>query len=148
MKNISALILLITTLAYMGCTETEYEKVTFPTTVVTGEYVVDLNLPDLDITDHQHIRVYNTSSSADSLWVEDNDFFESMVRVKFDGNNKFSVVNGVDILSGINVNITGEVYPEKDSIHVEWTYLDVDIGLGEDDYLVTANGILYNGFTN
>lgn len=148
MKNISALIILITALAYMGCTETESEKVTFPTTAVTGEYVVELNIPDLDVTDHQHIRVYNTSFSTDSLWVEDHDFFETLVRVKFDGNNKFSVTNGVDVLSGIHVNIAGEVFPEKDSVHVEWTYLDVDIGLGEDDYLVTANGILYNGFTN
>jgi hypothetical protein len=148
MKNISALIIVIMALAFVGCTETEFEKVAIPTNSVTGEFVVELNLPDLDITDHQHILIYNTAGSKDSIWVEDHDFFESMVRVKYDGNNKFSVTNGIDILHGASVNIKGEVFPEKDSIHVEWTYLQVDIGLGDDDYLVTANGILYNGITN
>jgi hypothetical protein len=131
-----------------SCTETEFDKVTFPYTHVTGEYVMEFELPSLDITDQQHLWVFNTANSADSLWVEDHDFFQTQVRVKWDGNNKFSATNGVDILSGLSVDITGEVFPENDSIHVEWTYYDADIGLGEDDYVVTASGVRYNGITN
>jgi hypothetical protein len=131
-----------------GCTETEFDKVTLPTTDIGGEYVTTLELGALGITDVQHIRLFNTSFGTDSLWVEDLDFFESQVRVKLNDDNTFGVTNGIDILNGADVNITGKVFPENDSIHVEWTYLQVDIGLGPDDYVVTANGVLYNGITN
>lgn len=131
-----------------GCTETEFDKVVLPTTDVAGEYVVTLELAALDITDEQHIRVFNTSAGGDSLWIEDLDFFESQVKVALNDDNTFGITNGVDILYGVDVNITGKVFPENDSIHVEWTYLQVDIGLGPDDYTVVANGVLYNGITN
>lgn len=147
-RNIKTVLSSIVIFLSAGCTDTEFKKVTLPTTGISGEYVVTLNLEALDITDVQHIRVFNTASSTDSLWVEDHDFFETQVRVKWDGNNTFGIVNGVDILSGINVNIAGEVFPASDSIHVEWTYLQVDIGLGPEDYVVQADGVLYNGITN
>jgi hypothetical protein len=140
--------LLVAMVLLWSCTETEFDKVVLPTTDVAGEYVVTLELQELDITDEQHIRVFNTSSSWDSLWIEDLNFFGSQVKVALNDDNTFGITNGVDIFSGANVNITGKVFPENDSIHVEWTYLQVDIGLGLDDYLVVANGVLYTGLTN
>lgn len=131
-----------------GCTETEFDKVLLPTSDIGGEYVVDLELPALDITDVQHIRLFNTAAGGDSLWVEDRDFFESQVKVALNDDNTFGITNGKDILFGADVNIAGQVFPENDSIHVEWTYLQVDIGEGPKDYVVTANGVLYNGITN
>lgn len=131
-----------------SCTETEFDKVVLPTTEVAGEYVVTLELPALDITDVQHIRIFNTSSSFDSLWIEDANFFGTQVRVGLNDDNTFGITNGLDILGDISVDVTGRIFPENDSIHVEWTYKDVDIGLGEDDYQVIANGVLYNGLTN
>ena len=62
-----------------SCTETEFDKVVLPTTDVAGEYVVTLELPALDVTDVQLIRVFNTASSFDSLWIEDPDFFGTQV---------------------------------------------------------------------
>ncbi len=128
-----------------SCTETEFDKVVLPTTDVAGEYVVTLELPALDVTDVQLIRVFNTASSFDSLWIEDPDFFGTQVKVGLNDDNTFGITNGVDILSGISLDITGKVFPEKDSIHIEWLYKDVDIGLGEDDYQVIANGVVYDG---
>ena len=141
-------ILFSTFLFLFGCTETEFDKVTLPTTGVAGEYATIVELDAFEISEEHHIRVYNTALSTDSLWVEDHDFFQTQVRVKYDGANKFSITQGVDILSGIEVNINGEVFPENDSIHVEWEYLQVDIGEGPADYVVTADGTLYNGITN
>jgi hypothetical protein len=138
----------IVALLYLGCTETEFDKVTLPTTDIAGEYVVTLELPAFGISEEHNIRVFNTAYSTDSLWVEDHDFFETQVRVKRDGANKFSVTQGTDLFSGIEVNINGEIFPEKDSIHVEWEYLQVDFGDGPEDYVVTGNGVLYNGLTN
>lgn len=131
-----------------SCTETEFDKVLLPTTEVAGEYVVTLELEALDITDEQHIRLFNTAAGGDSLWLEDLNFFESQVKVALNDDNTFGIINGVDILYGVDVHVTGQVFPEKDSIHVEWTYLQVDIGLGPEDYHVVADGVLYNGITN
>ena len=131
-----------------SCTETEFDKVLLPTSEIGGEFVVALELKPLDITDVQHIRVFNTAAGGDSLWVEDHDFFESQVKVILNGDNTFGITNGRDILNDAAVNISGQVFPENDSIHIEWTYLQVDIGLGPDDYVVEANGVRYNGLTN
>jgi hypothetical protein len=147
-RIISAILYSAVVMLLANCTETDFKKVTLPTTAISGEYVVALNLAALDITDEQHIRVFNTTFSTDSLWVEDADFFETQVRVKWNGDHTFGVSNGVDIWSGIDVDINGEVFPANDSIHVEWTYKQVDIGLGPEDYVVTADGVLYNGITN
>jgi hypothetical protein len=130
---------------FWSCTETEYDKEIIPTTEASGEYVVELELPALDIIDVQHIHVFNTASSFDSLWIADFDFFGTQVKVGLNDDNTFGVTNGVDILSGITVDVTGKVFPEKDSIHVEWLYRDVDLGDGEQDYEVIANGVLYTG---
>lgn len=148
--NMKKNITLLSAVAFLlwSCTETEFDKVLLPTSEVGGEYVVTLELASLDITDVQHIRVFNTSAGGDSLWVEDHDFFESQVKVSLNDDNTFGITNGRDILNDARVNITGQVFPEKDSIHVEWTYLQVDIGLGPDDYVVEANGVRYNGLTN
>lgn len=142
------IILFLFSLLFFGCTETTFDKEVLSTAKVTGEYVTTMELEALDIAEDHNIRIYNTSFSSDSLWVEDHDFFQTQVRVAYDGEQKFSITNGTDILSGIRVNITGEVFPDNDSIHVEWTYLQVDIGEGEQDYVVTADGVLYNGITN
>ena len=136
---------LLATVLFWSCTETEYDKEIIPTTEASGEYVVELELPALDIIDVQHIHVFNTASSFDSLWIADFDFFGTQVKVGLNDDNTFGVTNGVDILSGITVDVTGKVFPEKDSIHVEWLYMDVDLGDGEQDYEVIANGVLYTG---
>lgn len=131
-----------------SCTEPDFDKILLPTSDIGGEYVVDLELESLGITDVQNIRLFNTAAGGDSLWIEDLNFFESQVKVSLNEDNTFGITNGRDILNDASVNITGQVFPEKDSIHVEWTYLQVDIGEGPNDYVVTANGVLYNGLTN
>lgn len=138
----------IAALLVWSCTETEFDKILLPTSDIGGEYVVTLELEAFDITDVQHIRVFNTAAGGDSLWVEDPDFFESQVKVILNDDNTFGVTGGWDILNGVDVDITGAVFPEKDSIHVEWKYLQVDLGDGPDDYVVTADGVLYNGLIN
>lgn len=144
MKN-TIYLLLFTALA--SCQEIEVEKKVLPNVHVAGEWVVDLELTQpFAASDHQVIRIYNTANSSDSLWVEDADFFESKVRVKWDGANGFSAEGAEDILHGEIVNISGQVFPDKDSIHVEWRYLQG--GDPADDYVVVANGVLYNGLTN
>ena len=131
-----------------SCTEMEFDKVLLPTSDIGGEYVVNLELEALGITDVQHIRLFNTAAGGDSLWVEDLNFFETQVKVGLNDDNTFGITNGKDILNDTDVNITGQVFPEMDSVHVEWTYLQVDIGEGPKDYVVEANGVLYNGITN
>lgn len=135
-------------LTQLGCTEeNDFEKVVLPYTEIVGEYVVDLDLTQpFEFHDQQTIIISNTAASNDSLWIEDANFFESKVRVKLTG-NKFSVIEGEDILHGEIVNITGEVFPEKDSVHVEWRYLQMT-GDPADDYIVQAHGVLFNGLTN
>lgn len=133
--------------ALFSCQEIEVEKKSVPAADVVGEWVVDLELTQPFATsDQQVIRIYNTANSTDSLWVEDADFFESKVRVKWDGADGFSAEGAEDILHGEVVNITGKIFPEKDSIHVEWRYLQG--GDPADDYVVVGNGVLYNGLTN
>jgi hypothetical protein len=142
------IILPIFALIVFGCTETEGEKTVFPTTHVTGEYALELELTQpIQAHSEETVRIYNTANSTDSLWIEDEDFFESKVRVKWNGDNTFSIEQGDDILLGEVVNITGEVFPANDSIHIEWRYLQ---GTGDpaDDYVVVGNGVLFNGFTN
>ncbi|HLT80390.1 MAG TPA: lipid-binding protein, partial [Cyclobacteriaceae bacterium] len=74
-----------------SCTETEFDKVLLPTTEVAGEYVVTLELEALDITDEQHIRLFNTAAGGDSLWLEDLNFFESQVKVALNDDNTFGI---------------------------------------------------------
>jgi hypothetical protein len=132
---------------FSRCTETEGEKIVLPTAGITGEYVVVLELTQpFEAESEQHILIYNTANGFDSLWVEDHNFFESKVKVKWDGANSFSAEAGEDIFHGEVVNIAGQIFPEKDSIHVEWRYLQG--GEPEDDYVVVANGVLHNGLTN
>lgn len=57
--------------------------------------------------------------------------------------NKFSIEGGDDIIHGEIVNITGEVFPANDSVHVEWRYLQG--GDPADDYVIIANGHRYTG---
>jgi hypothetical protein len=146
MKKIALLIAVITVL-FWSCADTtiNVKKQVFPYTNVVGEYVVALELTQpFAASDHQHILIYNTTSSLDSLWIEDRDFFDSKVEVKWDGSNAFSITNGNDLAHGEVVNITGQVFPEKDSVHVEWRYLQ---GTGDpnDDFVVTADGSIYDG---
>ena len=130
-----------------GCTEQDPEKVVLPTVGIAGEYVVVLELKQpFEASDQQNIQIYNTANGFDSLWIEDHNFFESKVKVKWDGANSFSAEEGEDVLHGEIVNITGQIFPERDSIHVEWRYLQG--GDPEDDYVVEANGVLYNGLDN
>ncbi|UII20181.1 hypothetical protein [Fulvivirga ligni] len=148
MKKITKMIsvLSIGILAW-GCTENEYDKVVLPYTNVVGEYVVDMHLSQpFVVDDHVTIVISNTAAAEDSLWLEDANFYESKVRVKMEG-NKFFTTEGDDLLHGEVVNIEGEVFPEKDSIHVEWRYLQMSGDPG-DDYVVEANGVIYNGITN
>jgi hypothetical protein len=135
---------------FWSCADTNInvKKQTFPYTEVSGEYSVALELTGAaTASDHQHILIYNTASGLDSLWIEDRDFFDSKVEVKWDGSHLFAVTNGNDLAHGEIVNITGTVFPEQDSVHVEWRYLQ---GTGDpnDDYVVTADGSLYNGLKN
>ena len=132
---------------FAACQDDEVKKQEFSYTPIVGEYDVHLELTQpSEASGHETIRIYNTANSMDSLWVEDDSFFESQVKVKWTGGNTFSVENGHDIIHGEVVNITGTIFPEKDSIHVEWRYLQG--GAPEDDYVVVANGVLYNGLTN
>ncbi len=131
----------------LSCTETEFDKVVTSSTSISGEYDVSLDLTQpFTASGHETIRIYN-SANSDSLWIEDADFFESQVRVSWTGDNTFSITSGEDIIHGELVNITGEIFPATDSIHVEWRYLQ---GTGDeaDDYVVVAKGVLYNGITN
>lgn len=148
MKTITKMISVLSIgLLAMGCTENEYDKVVLPYTNVVGEYVVDMHLSQpFEVDDHVTIIISNTAAAEDSLWLEDANFYESKVRVKMDG-NKFFVTEGDDLLHGEVVNIEGEVFPEKDSIHVEWRYLQMSGDPG-DDYVVEANGVIFNGITN
>lgn len=141
-------VLAMAAVAVWSCAEPDFDKVLLPTSDIGGEYVVTLELAAFDITDVQHIRIFNTAAGGDSLWVEDLDFFESQVKVSLNDDNSFGITGGRDILNDVEVNITGMVFPENDSIQVEWTYLQVDLGDGPEDYVVTANGVLYNGLTN
>lgn len=146
MKKTVAFLLAVVTL--YACTETEGEKIVLPTSKITGEYVVNLELTQpFEASAEETIRVYNTANSADSLWVEDEAFYDSKVRVKWDGNTKFFVEEGNDIAHNEIVTISGEIFPANDSIHVEWRYHQ---GTGDpaDDFVVFANGVLYNGLTN
>jgi hypothetical protein len=146
MKKTIAFLLSAVTL--YACTETEGEKTVFPTTIVTGEYALELELTQpFEAASEETVRIYNTANSKDSLWIEDEAFFDSKVKVKWNGDNTFSIEEGEDIAHGEVVNITGEIFPAKDSLHIEWRYLQ---GTGDpaDDFVVVGNGVLFNGFTN
>lgn len=127
--------------------ENDFKKVTFPYTDVVGEYVVNLELTQpFAASDVNTIIISNTAANNDSLWIEDGGFFESKVRVNRE-DMTFSVTEGHDLFYGETVNIQGQVFPENDSIHVEWRYLQMT-GDPADDYVVEANGVLYNGIDN
>jgi hypothetical protein len=132
----------------MSCTdEGDVDKVTFPYTQLVGTYVVDMDLTQpFEVSEEHSILLSNTAAQeGDSLWLIDPDFFDSRVKVAWEGNT-FSTTEGVDLINGEIVNVQGEVFPEQDSIHVEWRYLQG--GAPEEDYIVIANGVLYNGITN
>ena len=115
-----------------------------PFTPATGEFDATFELTGADeATGHANFRIYNTSGSTDSLWIDDENFFESKVKVKWDGANNFSIEEGVDVYNGEVVNITGELFPEKDSVHVQWRYIQG--GDPADDYYVEAGGRRYTG---
>ncbi len=147
MKNILAICFLFLILLVGGsCADTDIDvkKQVFSYSTISGEYVTSFVLTGgADATDRQHLLIYNVTSGADSLWVEDRDFFDSKVKVAWDGKNSFSVSKGDDVVFGEVVNITGTLYPEKDSVHVEWRYLEG--GDPADDYVVVADGSRYTG---
>ncbi|MBL3656870.1 hypothetical protein [Fulvivirga sediminis] len=150
LKNYTKYIIFLLTLVggLTSCTEeNDYDKVTFPYTEVVGEYVVDVQLTSpFETSDHVTIILSNTSTSNDSIWIEDEDFFKSKIKARLEG-NKLSAINGLDIFKGKRANVQGEVFPENDSIHIEWTYIE-GFGELEADNIVEANGILFNGITN
>lgn len=145
MKNIYTL--MIAALCFTACTdEGDVDKVVLPYTDVVGNYVVELELTQpFEVTEVHSILLSNTAADRDSLWIIDPDFFGSQVRVLLEGNT-FSTIEGEDIMFGEVVTISGEVFPEQDSIHVEWRYLQG--GDPSDDYVVIANGVLFDGITN
>ncbi len=127
-----------------SCEQEGREEV--PYTKVTGEFVTDLTLTGAaEAHTVAHIEIFNTAEGTDSLWIADTHFFESQVKVKWDGKRSFSAVNGVDILLGEVVNITGEVL-EDGTINVEWRYLQG--GDPADDYVVVGVGHRYTGLDN
>lgn len=125
-----------------SCSDSDV-KIKMPYTAISGEYDAEFNLSQpVTASDQVHFRIYNTANSNDSLWIDDENFFESKVKVHWDGNNRFSVIEGVDLYNGEVVNIEGELY-KGDSIRVEWRYLQG--GDPEDDYVVVAKGKRYTG---
>jgi hypothetical protein len=145
-KNIMSILVL--SILAMACVEPEVEKIVLPGSDVAGEYIVHLELTQpFAASDEQVIRIFNTASlDADSSWLEDHDFFESQVKVRWTDAYNFSAESGKDVLHGEVVNITGRIFPETDSIHVEWRYLQG--GAPEADYVVIGKGVRYNGLTN
>lgn len=134
-------VIVMTMIGFFACEEEGVEKVPF--TRATGEFVAEFELTQpFETQESHHFKIYNTSGSNDSLWIDEPDFFDSKVKVARTG-NKFSIEGGTDIIHGEIVNITGEVFPAKDSVHVEWRYLQG--GDPADDYVVIANGHRYTG---
>jgi hypothetical protein len=124
-----------------SCEQAGREEV--PYTKVTGEFVTDLTLTGAaEAHAVEHVEIFNTAEGTDSLWIVDHDFFQSQVKVKWDGKRSFSAVEGVDIVFGEVVNITGEIQ-EDGTINIEWRYLQG--GDPADDYVVVGVGHRYTG---
>lgn len=120
--------------------ENEGEKKKY--TNVVGEFDAEFELTQpFQASDHVHFLIYNTADESDSLWIDEENFFESKVKVAWDGKNTFSVTEGHDVYNGETVNIEGEIF--GDSVRVEWRYLQG--GDPEDDYIVIAKGKRYTG---
>ena len=149
MKKIIGLALVVCAIV-SGCTDfaeppINTSKQSFTYTKATGEFRVTFD----DGTDQYGgatIKIYNTSFSTDSLWVEDDFYYTdnthptSQVKVAFDGKTSFSVTGGTNQY-GNKVNIIGQTFPEQDSIQIQWVYPD-------DDLTLNAHGRLYNGINN
>jgi hypothetical protein len=153
MKKIPIIAVILAALVWscnLSDTDVVTKKVTYNYTKAAGEYAVNFELTDGDeASGTGHFKIYNTSFSKDSLWIEDTEFWGSQIKVKFnETDNTFSVTNGANILShsGEVGTITGQVFREQDSVQVEWRYPDVDDP--SITYVVTAQGKLYNGETN
>lgn len=130
-----------------SCTEeNDFEQAKLPFEYISGEYVSEMEYVNAAIEGHDITIILTTTSRGDSLWLEDQDFWTSKVRVNVDGNT-FSAEGADDIYLGEVVDVSGEIFPENDSIHVEWRYLRFT-GDPADDDIVTADGVIFNGITN
>jgi hypothetical protein len=143
MKKIIVLISIVSVVLH-GCLEDTREGPKTPFENIAGDYEAEFEFiePAPDMTT-AHFRVFNVGSGTlDSLWVQDENVWESMVKVKWDGKNSFSITEGHDIIHGEVVNITGEIF-SKDSIRVEWHYVQADPA---DDVIIVAKGKRFSGF--
>ncbi len=142
MKKILNWVIITTVAAGLyACDEAGRDEV--PYTKVTGEFVTDLTLSGADEAQaEEHIEIFNTAEGTDSLWIADTHFFDSKVKVKWDGKRSFSAVEGKDIVHGEVVNITGEILDDG-TLHIEWRYLQG--GDPADDYVVVGVGHRYTG---
>src|SRR5690606_21668415 len=100
-----------------SCTETEFDKVLLPTTEVAGEYVVTLELEALDITDEQHIRLFNPAVGGDTVFHAGLNIFVSQVTVPHTDYTTFAITNSVDTPYGVDLRVSFQVFAEQHSIH-------------------------------
>lgn len=124
MKNILSIRnLLILALLILGwaCQE-DYEEKLSSTYPVSGDWTVRVN-DGASLTDPYFMKIYNTSFSTDSVWIEDGSYLGFKSKFKVDMNSlTFSGVRPVNEMDTARVTLSNGKLVGNDSIYFEVTF--------------------------
>lgn len=132
MKNILKIrnILILALLLLGWSCQEDYEEQLSSTYPISGDWTVRVN-DGTSLSDPFFIKIYNTSFSTDSVWVDDNgEYWETKSKVKVNMNSlTFSGENTQNDYYDSQVSYANGKVIGKDSIYFEVKYSDDDHNL-------------------
>lgn len=132
--------ILLVGLMIMGfsCTKMEYTQEFSSTFPISGDWTITVTQGS-DSYGPYFMKIYNTSSSKDSVWIDDNEqFWDTKTKAKVDMKNlTFSGTNEVNEYYASHVSYANGKVIGKDSIYFEVTF--------DDDSPANGNVYIYAG---
>jgi len=123
--NINNLLLLGLIFLGISCQKVDYNQKFSPTHPISGDWTITVNL-DTVVSGPYFMKIYNTSFSKDSVWIDDNNLFWGLqAKSKVDMTNlTFSAPNSINIAGTDSVTFTNGKVIDKDSIYFEAEFTD------------------------
>jgi len=117
--------LLMLVMFFSACTKLEYNQQFSSTFPISGDWTIKVN-DGTTTTGPFFIKIYNTSFSKDSVWIDDNGTFWTIkAKAKVDMKNlTFSAVNAENEYYTSQVNFANGKVIGKDSIYFEAVFSD------------------------
>lgn len=123
--NINNLLLLGLVFLGISCQKVDYDQKFSTTHPISGDWTITVKLDTVSYGPY-FMKIYNTSFSKDSVWIDDNNlFWHLQAKSKVDMTNlTFSAVNSINIPGKDSVTFANGKVIGKDSIYFEAEFTD------------------------